>query len=363
MKILILPDSFKGTLTAREAGEAMRRGAEACGHSAQVIPLSDGGEGFCDCYAALCTCEKVEVQTLGTYLQSVNTYYCKNGDTAVIESAAASGLCSRRDVLNATSYGTGTLIAHAVKNGCQKIVLGLGGTGCSDGGIGALYALGVRFFAEDMPYGIPKGCDMELADSFCTDGVLPQLQSVQFLYATDVTAPYCGRLGAAYVFAPQKGATHAQAEKLDNGLFHLASLLKQHTGKDVKDLPGAGAAGGLCGGLWALFGGEIQSGFDFLCRQADLPEKIRASDLVVTGEGKTDAQTRMGKLPWRVWQLCQKAKTPCWLLSGQIEGEPFGDRAAALCATGGDSAYTTTHAAECLENKMIKLLQSMPNLL
>lgn len=363
MKILILPDSFKGSLTAAQAGEAIRRAAEACGHTAEVIPMSDGGEGFCACYAALCNPEKVAVKTVDTYLQPVDTYYCRQGDTALIESAGASGLCARRDILNSTSYGTGTLIAHAVKNGCKKIILGLGGTGCSDGGIGALYALGVRFFGAALPQDIPSSKDMENIQEIQFDHILPQMKETKLICATDVTAPYCGPSGAACVFAAQKGASQSEVTRLDAGLKHLSQIFLQTCQKDVMTLPGAGAAGGLCGGLWAVFGGSIASGFDVLCRYTPIAEKIKKSDLVVTGEGKTDTQTRMGKLPWRVWQLCQAENTPCWLLSGQIVGEAFGDKSEALCPAGGDSAYAILHAAQLLENKMTKLLQSNPNLL
>lgn len=363
MKILIVPDSFKGSLTARQAGEAMRRGAEAGGHTAEVVPMSDGGEGFCSCFAELCRAEKIRVKTLDTYLQDIDADYCRRGETAVIESAAASGICARRDVLNSTSYGTGMLIGHAVKHGCRKIILGLGGTGCSDGGLGALYALGVRFYGKKMPQSIPTSRDMALAETIGAGTALMKMQNVQLLFATDVTAPYCGPKGAAYVFAPQKGASKKEVPMLDQGLAHLGRLLQTVSGKNVNDCPGAGAAGGLCGGLWGVFGGKIESGFSILSREADLAEKIRQSDLIVTGEGKTDAQTRMGKLPWRIWQMCQAAGKPCWLLSGQIDGETFGDRAASLCEPGGDCAFAIEHAGELLENIMIKLLQSKPNLL
>ncbi|MDE5985165.1 MAG: glycerate kinase [Eubacterium sp.] len=352
MKILIVPDSFKGTLSSSEVCECVKNGILQT-KDAQItaLPFADGGEGFAECLANSCNGNTLYTRTTDIYGKHIKAPIYTYDKTAIIECAAASGLQMKKDVMNATSYGTGELIKHAVSKGFRHIVLGLGGSGCCDGGAGALAALGTRFRnidGEIIDY--PCGKDLE---NIYGASFINIVKYVHFTYACDVDNPYYGKNGAAYVFAPQKGADKSQVERLDNGLKMLNAFLPN----DVSLIKGAGAAGGICGGLYSVYGGEIKSGFDILSDAYDLENKIKESDLIVTGEGRTDKQTLMGKLPYKISQLCKKYDKKCVIISGSIENVKFGDKMISLVDESTTAEQAMENPIEILTEKAKYILQ------
>lgn len=352
MKILIVPDSFKGTLTSSEVCECIKNGIlQTADAQITALPFADGGEGFAKCLANICNGDILYTNTTDLYGNPIKAPVYTYNKTAVIECASASGLQKKKDVMNATSYGTGELIKYAVSKGFQRIVLGLGGSGCCDGGAGVLAALGVKF--RDI-YGeiidVPCGRDLE---NIYGASFIKAVKGINFTYACDVDNPYYGKNGAAYVFAPQKGADKLQVERLDNGLKMLNAFLPN----DVGSVKGAGAAGGICGGLYSVYGGEIKSGFDILADAYDLENKIKASDLIVTGEGRTDKQTLMGKLPYKISQLCKKYDKKCVIISGSIENVKFGDKMISLIDENISAEYAMENPVEILTEKAKYILQ------
>lgn len=352
MKILIVPDSFKGSLTSRQVCDCITNALNKVGDfDITAVPFADGGEGFAECLSNACNGNILYTNTMDIYKRHKKAHYYTYGDTAVIECAEASGLQKKKDVMNATSYGTGELIKSAYDKGFRNIVLGLGGTGCCDGGAGALSALGAEFrdiYGEIIDY--PTGRDLE---NIYGAGFTKIVKGINFTYACDVDNVYFGKNGAAYVFAPQKGAGKEDVIKLDNGLKMLNAFLP----RDVSELKGSGAAGGICGGLYSVYGGVIKSGFDILSEAYSLEEKIKSSDLVITGEGKTDSQTLMGKLPYKISELCKKHGTRCAVISGSIEGVKLGDKMVSLVGDGVTLEEALSNPEKTLENKAKLLLQ------
>lgn len=359
MKILIVPDSFKGSLSSNEVCETLKNSIKSNfkNYKVKAIPFSDGGEGFCECCNETANGEKISIDTLGTFLEMQKSFYIKNNDTAVIESACASGLKNKKDILNSSTYGTGQIIKHAIENGCKTIVLGLGGTGTNDGGIGALSAIGVEFYDKNNKILEPISKNLNEISYISTKNVSKNIRKAKFIYATDVTNEFYGKNGAAYVFAKQKGATENQISELDNGLQNLNNVFIKQFGTDVQNIKGSGAAGGLCGGLYAVFSGEIKSGFDFLSEYSQLEKEIEKADIVITGEGKTDKQTLMGKLPFKIYELCKKHNKKCFIISGIIENVSFADKMISLKNNDISTEYSIIHAKELLGANVIKLLQ------
>lgn len=325
MKILIVPDSFKGTLSSNQVCECIKKGILKTAKADIItLPFADGGEGFGECLSNICNGNILYTYCNDIYSRRIKGHIYTYGETAVIECATASGLQTKKDVMNATSYGTGELIKFAVSKGFKNIILGLGGSGCCDGGAGALAALGAKFrdiYGEIIP--CPTGRDLVNIYGAAFRDIV---KGINFTYACDVENTYFGTNGAAYVFAPQKGASKSDVTELDNGLKMLNAFLP----RNISDIKGGGAAGGICGGLYAVYGGKIKSGFNILARAYNLEEKIADADLIVTGEGKTDSQTLMGKLPYKIHNLCKKHGKKCVIISGAIEGVKFGDKMISL---------------------------------
>ncbi len=304
MKIVIAIDSFKGCLSSSEANEAAAEGArEACPEAEirQVI-VSDGGEGFLTAYHAAVGGEWVELTVLDPLMRPVRAKYLMLEKLAVIEMAAASGLTliseEERNPLVASTYGTGQLIADAVMKGAEQIVVGLGGSATSDAGQGMLQAL---------------------IDSFSLNGCwedIDALQRVRFTIASDVKNPLCGPQGAARVFAPQKGATPEMVELLEEHAIRFAADSARRFGFDRSEVPGAGAAGGLGYALMQYLNADCQSGIDLLLEAVDFGRLVSDADLVVTGEGKADSQTLMGKLPMGVLRYAGHSRV-C-LIAGRV---------------------------------------------
>lgn len=327
--IVLAPDSFKNCLSAPEVCSALRAGLLSADPTAQVraFPLADGGEGTAACFAAGTGGKLIEVEVHDAYFHLKKACFAlsPDGETALVEMAQASGiqgidkkyLCTK----SATTLGTGELISAASGFGAKRIILGLGGSATTDGGMGALAALGVQFLDKNGEALSPVGENMLHVHKIHLpqNGLSPKYTEI--VYACDVTNPFYGENGAAQVFAPQKGATREEIALLDSGLRRLATCYREAFGRDIAALPSMGAAGGLCGGLYAALGGEVVSGFAVLAKLYDLEQEIRQADLVITGEGRTDRQTAFGKLPARVAALAQKNKVPCVLISGDITAD------------------------------------------
>ena len=304
MKIILAPDSFKGSLSARALCAAMRRGIEAACPSAEIveIPLADGGEGTMENLVHATQGTLVPVTVTGPLGTPVQAHYGILGDqqTAVIEMAQASGLTlippPQRNPLLAATYGTGELIRHALDAGYRRLIIGLGGSATNDGGAGMLRALGVSFFDEKgnaLPDG---GAALARLASLDDSRLDPRLQETAILIASDVTNPLCGPAGASAVFGPQKGATPAMVAELDRALNHFAEVVLQHKGLDIRTRSGGGAAGGTGAALLGFANATLRPGIEIVMEATRLHEHLQGADLVLTGEGSLDSQTLSGKV-------------------------------------------------------------------
>ena len=304
MRIVVAIDSFKGCLTSREANQAAAEGVRRARPDAEVvqIPVSDGGEGFLDAFHAAIGGEQVEVEVCDPLMRPITARYLLQGRRAVIEMAQASGLTllskEERNPMVASSYGTGQLVADAVRRGADHLIVGLGGSATSDAGKGMLQAL---------------------MDGFVKNGHwndIEELKDVSFTIASDVKNPLCGLQGAAHVFAPQKGATPEMVRQLDEQARRFAEESALLFGYDRQDMPGAGAAGGLGYAFLQYMNAECRSGIDLLLETIHYEKMVEDADLVITGEGSADCQTLMGKLPMGI--LLHSGNTPVCLIAGQI---------------------------------------------
>ena len=303
-KIVVAIDSFKGCLTSKEANQAAAEGIRKVHPDAEIVqvPVSDGGEGFMEAFHAAIGGELVEVPVRDPLMRPVTAKYLLKGETAVIEIAQASGLTlltdEERNPMVATSYGTGQLVADAVRKGARQIIVGLGGSATSDAGSGMLRAL---------------------IDAFARNGKwddIRELADVHFTIASDVKNPLCGENGAAHVFAPQKGATEEMVWRLDERARKFAELSARHFGYDRSQMEGAGAAGGLGYAFLQYLNAECKPGIQLLLETIKFDEIVKDADLVITGEGSADRQTLMGKLPMGI--LSQSAGVPVCLIAGRI---------------------------------------------
>lgn len=353
MKILIVPDSFKGSLTSEKACECIKNGILHSDKNVVVttLPFADGGEGFGDCMEKICKGNKLYTKCHNIYNQEIDGHIVVFGDSAVIESATASGLLKRKQVMQASSYGTGELIKFAKNKGFSNIILGLGGSGCCDGGAGAIAALGGVFYDENYEIIMrPKANDLNFIFGIDFRNIV---KDINFTFACDVENPYFGMNGAAHIFAPQKGARKTDCIELDNGLKRLNAFFRN----DVSSVHGAGAAGGICGGLYSIYGGKIKSGFEVLAEYAQLEKLIEENDIIVTGEGKTDKQTLMGKLPYKVAELAKKHNKKCVVISGVIENVEIGDKMISLADENINSETAINNAESILTEKAKNILK------
>ncbi|HYE82960.1 MAG TPA: glycerate kinase [Clostridia bacterium] len=326
MKVVIAPDSFKGSLSAGEVADNIAKGVRKVFRAAdiQCVPMADGGEGTVRSLVDSTRGEIVNVRVKGPILKEVDAFYGILGDgtTAVIEMAAASGLPllggDERNPMKTTTYGTGELIKHALDKGCRNIIIGLGGSATNDGGAGMIKALGARLLdkeGNDTGYGGGSLADIAAID---LGGMDERLKGCRIVAACDVDNPLTGIRGASYVFGPQKGADEAMVQILDKNLEHYAEVALKVTGISIKDHPGAGAAGGLGGGLLAFLDAELKRGIDIVIEAAGLEEKIKDADFVITGEGMMDYQTQYGKTPYGVAQVARKYGIPVIAIVGSI---------------------------------------------
>lgn len=307
MRIVIAPDSFKGSLSAAAAAEAIAAGLRRVRPDVDLtlVPMADGGEGTVESLVDATGGQLIHQTVTGPLGEPVAAFYGLLGDgkTAVLEMAAASGLPlvpdGRRDPRVTTTYGTGELVRAALDRGARRFIIGIGGSATNDGGAGFAQALGARLIGLDgqpLPEGVGGGALSSVA-RLDLSGLDPRLAECEFQVACDVDNPLCGPRGAAAVFGPQKGATPEMVAELDSALRHWARVLLAATGQDVLDLPGAGAAGGLGGGITALLGARLDRGVEIVIRATGLRELLKGADLVFTGEGRMDFQIVHGKTP------------------------------------------------------------------
>ncbi|MBR0414969.1 MAG: glycerate kinase [Clostridia bacterium] len=305
MKIVIACDSFKESMTSIEAGEAVERAALAVFPQAEVIvsPLADGGEGTAEALLACLGGKMIECDVQNPLGETITaTYALTDNNIAVIDVAAAAGLAlvppEERDPLGASTYGVGQMIDNAIRRGCRDFIIGLGGSATVDGGVGMLEALGLKFYNRfgDRIRGL-KGADVaEIKHIDFSDGNR-HIPDCRFRIACDVENPLCGANGAAEVYGPQKGADEKAVQFLDTALFDLADMVKMKFHRDTKNLPGAGAAGGLGWAFVTFLNGTLEKGTDIVADTTDLKQKLEGADLFVTGEGKMDSQSVQGKAP------------------------------------------------------------------
>ena len=311
MKVVVAIDSFKGCMTSREANQAAAEGIRSVSPDAEIVqvPVSDGGEGFLEAFHSAMGGEIVEVLVRDPLMRPVTAQYLLLDDLAVIEIAQASGLTllseEERNPLVATSYGTGQLVADAVRRGAQHIIVGLGGSATSDAGIGMLRALIDNLPSSSSNRGRARSWDD-----------IEEIKSVRFTIASDVKNPLCGENGAAHVFAPQKGASPDDVLALDERARKFAEVSAKHFGYDRQNMAGAGAAGGLGYAFLQYMNAECRPGIELLLETIGFKGIVGDADLVVTGEGSADRQTLMGKLPMGILQ--QSAGVPVCLIAGRI---------------------------------------------
>ena len=328
-KILLVPDSFKGTLSSRQVCQVMAGQLRRFFPQAQVksIPVADGGEGSVEAFLAAAGGERRTRTVTGPFGEPVEAFYGILGDgrTAVIEMAACAGLPLAEGRLNperATTYGVGELLLAAKEAGCTKAILGLGGSCTNDGGAGAAAALGAKFTRADGAAFIPTGGTLGEIAALDVSPVAQALQGMVLTAMCDIDNPLYGEAGAAVVFAPQKGADAAMVARLDAGLRHLGQVSARCLGRDFSHLPGAGAAGGLGFGMAAFCGAQLRMGIDAVLDAVGFDSLLPGTDVVFTGEGKIDSQSARGKVVSGVAVRCRKAGVPVVAVVGQI-GQGF----------------------------------------
>lgn len=328
-KILLVPDSFKGTLSSRQVCQVMAGQLRRFFPQAQVksIPVADGGEGSVEAFLAAAGGERRTRTVTGPFGEPVEAFYGVLGDgrTAVIEMAACAGLPLAEGRLNperATTYGVGELLLAAKEAGCTKAILGLGGSCTNDGGVGAAAALGAKFTRADGTAFVPTGGTLGEIAALDVSPVAQALQGMELTAMCDIDNPLYGEAGAAAVFAPQKGADAAMVARLDAGLRHLGQVSARCLGRDFSHLPGAGAAGGLGFGMAAFCGAQLRMGIDAVLDAVGFDSLLPGTDMVFTGEGKIDSQSARGKVVSGVAVRCRKAGVPVVAVVGQI-GQGF----------------------------------------
>lgn len=354
MNIVIAIDSFKGSLTTLQAGNAAASGIQRVYPDAkiQVFPIADGGEG---------TTEALVSGLHGTY-RTANVsdplgrkisarYGILSNNTAVIEMAAASGLpllsSAERNPLHTTTYGFGQLIHDAIGHGCRNFILGIGGSATNDGGVGCLQALGFDFLEKDGKQAASGAKGLSDIVHISDENAMPELKDCTFHVACDVKNPLCGENGCSAVFAPQKGADAEAVAWMDKALRHFAELTKRYNSNANPDHTGAGAAGGLGFGLMSYLGAKLESGIDLIIRETGLEDAIRSADFVITGEGCLDAQTAMGKAPVGIARIAKKYGKPVIAFSGAVR-----DGAAQCNAAGIDAFFPILRNVGTLEDAM-----------
>lgn len=331
MRVVVCPDSFKGSLSSIQASEAIERGVRSALGGAPVdivlIPLADGGEGTVDALVRATGGRVLSTTAHDPLMREIESFFGILGDstTAVVEMAAASGLCllsaAERDPLTATTYGVGDLLMAAVEAGADRILVGIGGSATNDGGAGAAQAMGARLLDEsgrELPLG---GAALARLRRIDVSGFRFPAGRVRVEVACDVDNPLTGPSGASAVYGPQKGATPGMVAQLDAALLNYAKVIQSDLGKDVERMPGAGAAGGLGAGLAAFLDARLRSGIDIVLDAVRFDQALKGADLVITGEGRIDEQTSRGKTVGGVLRRASGAGVPVVAIGGSVSGD------------------------------------------
>ena len=329
MKIVVAPQSFKGSLTAREVAEAIGRGIRRILPQADVVmlPMADGGEGTVDALVFSTGGRYMKCGVTGPLVDKVEATWgiLGDGETAVLEMAAASGLIlvppKRRNPLITSTYGTGQLIRAALDTGCRRFIIGIGGSATNDGGAGMAQALGAQLTDHEGLEVAPGGAELARLNHIDISGMDSRLKECRITIASDVTNTLCGEEGASWVYGPQKGATEDMCRQLDKALENYAAVINKDLGIDIINMPGAGAAGGLGAGMVAFLGAELVPGIDIVSNAVGLTEHLKGAALVFTGEGRLDSQTMFGKTVAGVSVRAKEAGVPVVVLTGGIEGD------------------------------------------
>lgn len=371
MRVVIAPDSFKGSLSAWAAAAAIERGIKRAAPNCETVllPLSDGGEGLVESLVEATNGTYHEFHIMGPLGEPVwaKLGVLGDGETAVIEMAQASGLTlipeEERNPLLTTTYGTGELIRLALDLGCRHLIIGLGGSATNDGGAGMAQALGVRLLdsaGDSLGLG---GAELARLASIDVSELDPRLNNVKIQVACDVTNPLTGPQGASAVYGPQKGATPKMVEQLDQALANYAEVIRKDLGIDVEPVPGAGAAGGLGAGLLAFLRAELVSGIELVLNTVNFRAAVDTADLVFTGEGKLDAQSAYGKVPIGVARACKPMGIPVVVLAGSVEldTQPMYDDGITACFAVANGPMTLEEsmdqAAKLLEFKAEQVMK------
>lgn len=324
MKFVIAPDSFKESLTALEVATAIETGFKRVFPDADYVklPMADGGEGTVQSLVDATQGKLIECEVTAPLGDKVKSFFGLSGDgkTAIIEMAAASGLHlvppEKRNPLLTTSYGTGELIKLALDLGVESFILGIGGSATNDGGVGMLQALGMQCLdSQDKPIGF-GGAELANIVKIDVQQLDPRLQQVHIEVACDVNNPLCGECGASTIFGPQKGATPEMVKQLDAALSHFAEIAERDCGKQIRDQAGAGAAGGMGGGLLLLPSVQLKAGIQIVLDRLHLIDYVKDADVVITGEGRIDAQSIMGKTPIGVARTAKQFNKPVIAIAG-----------------------------------------------
>lgn len=329
MKVVIAIDSLKGSLSSMEAGMAIKDGILAAKPDAEVIvkPLADGGEGTTDALIEGMNGERIDLTVTGPMHTPVDAYYgyLKDTNTAVMEMASAAGITlvpdSEKNPLLATSYGVGEIINDAIQRGCRNFIIGIGGSVTNDGGIGMLKALGVRFLDENGEDAGEGGQALAKVARIDVSGMNPLLKECHIQVACDVNNPLCGENGSTYVYGPQKGVTEDMKKTLDEAMAHFARVTSETLENDYMNTPGAGAAGGLGYAFLAYTGAALTPGIELILDAVGLEKELSGANVVVTGEGRLDFQTAMGKAPVGVARLAKKYNAKVIAFAGSVTKE------------------------------------------
>ena len=324
-KCVLIPDSFKGTMSSTEICGIMKKKILEIFPSCTVadIPVADGGEGTVDCFLTAIGGEKIDLTVSNPFFEQIPSFYglIHGGKTAVIEMAACAGLPlaeGRENPLETTTYGVGQLVVDALDRKCEKIIIGLGGSSTNDGGAGMAAAVGVKFYDENGAEFVPVGGTLDRVARIDCAAVHPGLKDAEVIAMCDVDNPLCGENGASAIFGPQKGADPQTVRRLDENLAHFSKIIARDLRAEIADLPGSGAAGGLGAGVVAFLGGTLQKGIDVVLDTVNFESILSGADFVFTGEGKIDSQSLRGKVVVGVARRAQKLGVPVVAVVGDV---------------------------------------------
>ena len=359
-KCIVIPDSFKGTLSAFEICEIEKKAIQALmpGCEVAAVPVADGGEGTVDCFLyALQDCRKVVVDTTGPYGEPQKAYYARLGDTAIIEMAMCAGLPQvegRQNPAKTTTYGVGTVMKKAVEAGCKKLVVGLGGSCTTDCGAGMGAALGVKFRDEAGEAFVPTGETLGKVKTIDLSEARALLDGVEVTAMCDVENPMYGPKGAAHVFGPQKGADKKMVLQLDEQVRQMADTIRSQLGMDLAGVPGSGAAGAMGAGIMAFAGGKLQSGISTVLDLIGFEKMLEGTDMVFTGEGRIDSQSLDGKVISGIAQRAKKQDVPVVCVVGSV-----GDGIEGAYDMGVTAIFSINQKAEAFETARHKSAQNL----